>query len=122
MPYLNYLFCDKCGPPANLDVDYVATINSYVVDGRSPAVIDDRTLVWDYLIYGCRLCGTKERYTFRDVELKVRKYLASKSQEYRVYVDELSGAQESEEARRSGFFFSNVDEITAKRLKDMYEK
>jgi hypothetical protein len=61
VPYVNYLFCEKCGPPARLDIDTLETVSHYIKDGRQGAYVDDRTLIWDYLLYRCHIC----RQTFR---------------------------------------------------------
>jgi len=79
MPYTNYLFCEKCGPPANVVLDYINTINEYIKDGRKNTSIDDRNLMWDYLVYKCPRCGKQYKYTFQDVELRVRTYFASQA-------------------------------------------
>lgn len=122
MPYLNYLFCEKCGPPANLDVSYMETVNSYIKDGRSETTIDDRTIVWDYMVYHCLFCGEKYKYTFRDVEGSVRKFLADQSDIHRDYINSVAEAQTTEEDRLSGNFFSGPNKKLRDRLKGMYEK
>lgn len=122
MPFITYLFCEKCGPPANLDVDYLGTIEAYIADGRSRAVLDDRTLLWDYLIYGCTFCRKRYRYTFRDVERRVREYLVSVSAKQAALVDEVAETQVTEQARRSGKFFVEKEKRVRERLKKMYSR
>lgn len=122
MPYVTYLFCEICGPPANLDIDYISTINSYVEDGRPTTTLDDRTIIWDYLFYRCHVCGSVYKYTFMDVEESVRKFLASKSDVHREYINALAEAHPDQETRLSGDFFSKEGAVLRKRLTEMYEK
>lgn len=89
MPYLEYLFCEQCGDYARLDIDPSATIESYSKDGRENVSIVQPTLVWDYLIYSCGICGHKYKYTYRDVERRVREYFSSLSTEFKDYFDEV---------------------------------
>ncbi len=87
MPYLEYLFCEHCGKYARLDIDSAATLEAYREEGRKQVAIVQPTLIWDYLIYSCGICGNKYRYTYRDVELKVREYFSSFSTEFKEYLD-----------------------------------
>jgi len=87
MPYLEYLFCERCGDYAKLDIDPGATIEAYRKDGRENVAIVQPTLLWDYLIYSCGICGNKYKYTYRTVERRVREYFSSLSQEYKDYFD-----------------------------------
>ncbi len=87
MPYLEYLFCEHCGNYARLDIDSVATLEAYREEGRKQIAIVQPTLIWDYLIYSCGICEKKYRYTYRDVELKVREYFSSFSTEFKEYLD-----------------------------------
>jgi hypothetical protein len=87
MPYIEYLFCEHCGDYARLDIDSEATIIAYREEGRKKVAIVQPTLIWDYLVYSCGICGSKYKYTYRDVELRVRKYFSSMSEEFKDYFD-----------------------------------
>jgi len=89
MPYLEYLFCERCGDYAKLDIDPEATIEAYRKEGRENVAIVQPTLLWDYLIYSCGICGNKYKYTYRTVERRVREYFSSLSQEFKDYFDEV---------------------------------
>lgn len=88
MPYLEFMYCDKC-KVAPLDIDYKKTVESYCTDGRcqKDAFINPAMIVWDYLVYTCTYCGHSEKYNFREVELKVRERLAQQSEEFREYFE-----------------------------------
>ena len=90
MPYLEFLFCEKC-QNAPMDIDYRKTIESYCIDGRrqEDAFINPAMLVWDYLIYTCTYCGESNKYTFRDVERRVRERLSQHSEEFREYFEKV---------------------------------
>lgn len=122
MPYLNYLVCEVCGSSVPMDLDYVATIESYIADGRKTTTLDDRNFIWDYLIYTCLSCRRKFRYTYRDVEQRVREYLSSISEKRKREVEEMAEAQQDEQARRSGYFFVAKSKEVAERIKSMYSK
>ena len=98
MPYLEYLFCEHCGNYANLDLDWGATIDAYNADGRKSSFINQATIIWDYLIYTCGICGRSYRYTYRDVERRVREYFSSFSTEFKEYLDKTIAAAEDGEA------------------------
>ena len=66
MPYLNYLFCEECRGANNLDLDFFATLEAYKEEGRKSVFINEKTIIWDYLIYVCYNCKTKYRYTYKD--------------------------------------------------------
>ena len=117
MPYLNYLYCEDCGFPAKVDVDYIRTIESYIADGRKSATIDNSTLVWDYLIYTCGYCHKEFRYTFRNVEERVRTFLSSLSRAQQERINEVAEAQNNEVDRLSGKYFI---EKAADRVQKMY--
>ena len=89
MPYLEYLFCEHCGNYARLDIDSGATIDAYREEGRKNVYILQPTLIWDYPIYYCGICERKYKYTYRDVEHKVREYFSSMSQEFKEYFDKV---------------------------------
>jgi hypothetical protein len=92
MPYLQFLFCERCGPPSNLDIDSGATISEYIKEGRSSSFINPATVVWDYLIYSCSICRASYKYTYPDVERRTREYFSSLSKEYKDYFDALAEA------------------------------
>ena len=87
MPYLEYVFCERCGNHANLDIDPTATIAAYRQDGRGQVALVQQTLIWDYLMYSCGICGNTYKYTYRDIERKVRTYFSSLSEEFKEYFD-----------------------------------
>ena len=121
MPYLDFLRCENCGEQAPLSLDYMATISAYNADGRKESFVNPATLVWDYLIYGCELCGRKYKYTYRDVERRVREYFSSLSHKYKDYFDELVKYQDSEESRRDGSFFAKQEPTVRKRIDKLYQ-
>lgn len=97
MPYLEYLFCEHCGNYANLDLDWGATIDAYNADGRKSSFINQATIIWDYLVYTCGICGRSYRYTYRDVERRVREYFSSFSTEFKEYLDKTIDAAKAGE-------------------------
>jgi hypothetical protein len=94
MPYLEYLFCENCGNHARLDIDPSATLEAYSEEGRKNPAIHQPTFIWDYLIYSCNICQGKFKYTYRDVESRVRSYFSSLSLEYKEYFDNLISTKE----------------------------
>lgn len=122
MPYANYLFCEHCGFPARLDLNYIKTIEAYNADGRSSSTLDDRLLIWDYIIYSCAYCHKDHKYTYKDVERRVREFLCSVSKKQEDLINKLAEAHESEEARQSGSFFVPAKKKLAERVKNMYSK
>ncbi len=110
MPYLEYLFCEKCGNYARLDINPNATINAYNAEGRTSSFINQATLVWDYLIYTCGICDADYKYTYRDVERRVREYFSSFSEEFKEYFDKIveSSGEDSDPSE------------TSKRIQDLY--
>ena len=120
MPYLEHLYCDSCGHPFNLDVDYEATIDAYQADQRPHAYINSATVIWDYMIYSCAGCKKQHKFTFRDVEKRVREFLGTLGAKYDSYMEELVAYNASEEARRSGNFFKHKDADTKRRISDRY--
>lgn len=120
MPYLQYLFCEKCGEGHQLDLDYIGTLEAYAQEGRVPAIINTPTLVWDYLIYSCGSCATSFKYTIRDVERRVREHLSAISAKYKDYLDELTEYNADEARRKSGEFFINRDRELRQRLTSIY--
>lgn len=121
MPYLEYLYCEKCGEHFALDIDPVGTIEAYRADGRPSPQINQATLVWDYLIYSCGRCRSTYKLTYREVEGRVRAHLSSLSKRYSEYFDQLVKYQESEEARKSGQFFVEIDTALKRRLEQQYK-
>lgn len=89
MPYLEFVKCEKCG--RDMDIDHGATINAYHNEGRpeKDVFINPATIVWDYLIYACYTCGTQHKYTFRDIERRVREYFSVQSEKMREIFDKL---------------------------------
>ena len=120
MPYLTYLRCENCGDHFSLDVDMIATIESYRKDGRPSPQIVQATLIWDYMIYSCNHCKTQFKYTYQDVERRVREYFSRKAKKYEEYFKELTKYQENEQARRSGQFFVELDTAVKKRIESIY--
>lgn len=119
MPYLQYVFCDEC-KKAPLDVDYKATIEAYYLEGRSEknTFVNPATIVWDYLVYRCTYCGKTKKYTFRDIELKVRKYFSELGSEYKEYFDKLDSVDFSKIKHEK----PNTRKSTEDRLKRMYSQ
>ena len=120
MPYVEYLFCEKCGPMKNLDIDYQGTINQYIADGKTPATINPPTLVWDYLVYYCPRCQTRFKYTYRDVEFRVRTYFMELSEKYRKYFEEKGDYEDSEDVHISKTI--EVSNDTYQRVHHLYTK
>ena len=121
MPYMQYVFCEKCGVGFNLDIDYHATLEAYMRDGRKEVTINPPTLIWDYLIYACEGCKTRYKYTYPDVERKVRDHFSSLSIQYKDYFDELSEYNANEASRSSGAFFAERDPGLRDRIRKIYE-
>ncbi len=95
MPYLEYVFCERCGDHAKLDIDPAATISAYRQEGRTQVALVQQTLIWDYLMYSCGICGNTYKYTYRDVERKVREYFSSFSEEFKEYFDAVAKGAEN---------------------------
>jgi len=125
MPYLEYLFCEDCGNQARLDLDPASTLESYSIDGRKNPAILQPTFIWDYLIYSCGICGKQFKYTYRDVERRVRHYFSSLSLEYKDYFDKVvsefqENSDELSEEPQVMMEFKNPKEKTSDRIKDLY--
>lgn len=128
MPYMEYLFCERCGDYARLGIDADATIKAYREEGREKIAIVQQTMIWDYLVYYCEICGNKYKYTYRDVEQKVREYFFSLSEEYKEYFDEVIAKADEREGEilppvRSAHPTEQVEDKVAKvrsRVKDLY--
>lgn len=121
MPYLAYLNCERCGDHFSLDLDHVGTIESYIKDGRENPQLNQPVFIWDYLIYSCANCKQTYKYTYRDVEKRVREYFTGLSKKYEEYFSEVTKYQNTEEARRSGEFFVEVEPKVKKRIMDIYK-
>lgn len=121
MPYLEYLYCEHCGQHFPLDIDPVATVEAYRADGRPSPHINAATAIWDYLVYSCWNCKKSYKYTYREVEQKVRAHFSSLAKKYEEYFDQLAQYQESEEARKEGGFFVQVDSKLRQRLDKLYK-
>ncbi len=126
MPYLEYLFCERCGDYAKLDIDPSSTIEAYRQEGREKVAIIQPTLIWDYLMYSCGICGNTYKYTYRDVERKVREYFSSFSEEFKEYFDnvvETAGEKEeglpTQPSRPQERFAERRSRI-AERVRDLY--
>jgi hypothetical protein len=122
MPYINYLFCEDCGPPVGLELNYMGTIEAYSSDGRKTTVLDDREFIWDYLVYGCPRCRKSWRYTYLDVESRVRQYFSSLGKRQAERIEEVAENQIGQEERLNGEFFIRRSIQTSQRLKEMYSK
>lgn len=120
MPYLEHLYCDSCGHPFNLDVDYEATLGAYQKDKRPNPAVNSATIIWDYMIYSCSKCKKEYKFTFRDVEKRVREFLGTLGAKYDSYMEELIAYNSSEEARRDGNFFKSKDQEVKRRISDRY--
>jgi len=101
MPYLSFLFCEKCGEPRRLDIDFQGTLQAYSNEGRKVIAINQATIIWDYLVYHCKACNAKFIYTYRDVERRTREYLSNKSREHAARLDAIVKKNEQFEAARA---------------------
>jgi hypothetical protein len=103
-----------------VDIDYQGTINEYIKDGKKPAAINPPTLVWDYLIYYCPRCQARFKYTYRDVEYRVRQYFMELSDKYREYFEakEEYDIDEDREISRN----TQISPPTASRIERLYSK
>jgi len=97
MPYLNYLYCEKCGEGVSLDLDFIGTIEAYKKEGKKNTFINQQTIIWDYIIYICWRCKSKYKYTYKDVERRVREYFCNLSEKHKEYFENLSKQWELEE-------------------------
>ena len=120
MPYLGYVFCESCGKPCNLDIDEGDTISEYIKEGREKVFLNPANVVWDYLVYSCSCCGGKFKYTYKDIESRVRNYFFSLSEDYRKYFEELEEAGdvttlEALKRKATGDVAKRVDERDSKK-------
>jgi hypothetical protein len=118
MPYLEYLFCEDCGNYARLDIDPKATIRAYNRDGRTSSFLNQATIIWDYLIYSCPMCNREYKYTYRDVEAKVREYFSSFSSEFKEYFSKIDS--ENTEELPPEYIEPTFNSITIDRVKKLY--
>lgn len=98
MPYLQYVFCDKC-KNVPVDIDDKATIEAYITEGRKSAFINQATLIWDYLIYKCPACQTRYKYTYKDVEMRTRNHFSELAEKYDKYFKDLAEQKLAEQER-----------------------
>lgn len=129
MPYLEFLFCEQCGNHANLDLDPTATLDAYGRERRQQTFINPVTLIWDYLIYTCTICGRRYKYTYQDVERRVREYFSSFSEEYKDHFEKMiAQAEESSNNGAEGIqepvgtLITNQKLEVAKRVRQLYMK
>jgi hypothetical protein len=115
MPYLTYLFCEKCGVGHNLDIDSISTLEAYQKEGRKSAFINQATVIWDYMIYSCYSCGAKYKYTYQDVERRVREHFRSLSEKYEKHIEELIEQRKLEERE-----LEKIKQQSSKRVKTKY--
>jgi hypothetical protein len=122
MPYLEFLKCEKCGH--GMDIDHGATIRSYYEEGRPDKdnFINPCTIIWDYLVYACYNCNTAHKYTFRDIELKVREYFSLMSQKHLEIFEGLDVINFDELGRVIMPTREEYREATVKRLDEAYKK
>ena len=122
MPYLEFLKCEKCG--RDMDIDHGATIRSYYNEGRPDKdnFINPCTIIWDYLIYSCYSCETEHKYTFRDVELKVREHFSVMTEKHREIFDALDNINFDEQGRVIMPTRAEYKRVTRDRLEKAYKK
>lgn len=128
MPYMQYLYCEHCGNYAQLDIDPTATIDAYSQDyikgTRKIVELDPTTFIWDYLMYGCEICGRKYKYTYRDVEKKVREYFSFLAQQTKEYMNEfIEESQIRTENKLDPNHKEKIEErktIVTQRIKELY--
>lgn len=120
MPYLQYLFCEKCGQSGKLDIDFVRTIQAYQDEGRKSSFINQSTMIWDYIIYTCYRCDASYKYTYEDVERRVREHFCSLSDEHKAYYTALAEQRQLEKDRIKGTHKTKKD--TSERIKKIYAK
>jgi len=120
MPYASYLYCEDCGDLQDLDIDYAGTISAYIKDGKKPAAINPPTLIWDYLIYNCPRCHAQFKYTYRDVEARVREHFVRLSDKYRKYFDDRGIYDERIDAKAARKI--DITEEARKRVERLYTK
>ena len=118
MPYLTYLFCEECGDGTNLELDFLGTLEAYKNEGRKSVFVNQYTLIWDYLIYTCYRCKAKYKYTYKDVEQRVREYFCALSEKHKEIFEALAKKQELEEQRMESRQKSSQVALT--RIKERY--
>lgn len=122
MPYLEFVKCESCG--RDMDIDYGATIRAYYDEGRPDKdnFINPATIIWDYLVYSCYTCGESHKYTFRDIELRVRKHFSEMSEKHRAIFDKLDIVNFDEWGRVILPTREEYTKATAERLEEAYKK
>ncbi len=118
MPYLNYLFCEECKGFEKLDLDFFATLETYKKEGRKSVFINEKTIIWDYLVYVCYNCKVKYKYTYKDVERRVREYFCALSGKHKEIFEALAKKQELEEQKIESR--QKASEATLTRIKKTY--
>jgi len=126
MPYLEFLFCEHCGNHANLDLDPAATLDAYSAERREKVFINPATIIWDYLFYTCTICGRKYKYTYKDVERRVRAYFCSLSEEFKEYFDGVADLPDDEKGESiqepTGAMVTSKKLEVAERVRNLYTK
>jgi len=118
MPYLTYLFCEECGNDTNLDIDLFGTLEAYKKEGRKSAFINQYTVIWDYLIYVCHRCKKQYRYTYKEVERRVREYFCAISEKHEEIFEALSKKQQLEDQRIESR--QKASQVALTRVKERY--
>jgi len=110
-------------------LDPAATLDAYGQDRREQTFINPVTLIWDYLIYTCTICGRRYKYTYKDVERRVREYFSSLSKEYKDHFEEMiSRAEENYDTNGEGrqepvgTMVANQKLEVAERVRRLYMK
>lgn len=122
MPYLEFVKCEKCG--RDMDIDHGATIRAYYDEGRPDKdnFINPATIIWDYLVYSCYHCGSAHKYTFRDIELKVREHFSLMSEKHQEIFEKLDVVNFDEWGRVILPTREEYNDATATRLEKAYKK
>ncbi|KKL05521.1 hypothetical protein LCGC14_2605190 [marine sediment metagenome] len=122
MPYLEFIKCEECGQ--DMDIDYGATIRAYYDEGRPDKdnFINPCTIIWDYLVYSCYNCGAAHKYTFRDVELRVRKYFSMMSAKHLEIFEKLDVVNFDDFGRVILPTREEYRDATVNRLDEAYKK
>lgn len=118
MPYLFYLFCEDCGEGFNLDIDVGSTLEAYQEEGRKSPFLNQGTVIWDYIVYNCTGCDRKYKYTYKDVELRVREHFCSLSERHRKQYEILAERQKLQEQITESAPKPALDTLT--RIKTRY--
>jgi len=122
MPYLTYLFCEDCENNRNLDLDFFGTIEAYKKEGRKSVFINQYTVMWDYLIYICHSCQRQYRYTYKEVEQRVREYFCSLSEKHEEIFEALAKKQGLEDQRTESRQKASQAALTRTKERYTYKK